>query len=807
MHRFSPLARRSIFALIAAAGSTAHAAAVDDTTPRNDTIVVTAPRAEAKARETQQLAPNLVNVQSAEAIAKYPDFNAAEALSRIPGISLSSDTGEGRFVNIRGIDGNLNGATYGGVVLLNTNPGGTVFGSGRAVEFDTIPTGAIDGLVVTKTGVPNHDAEGLGGSIELTPRSAARIDKPFAEGAIGYGYEPAHKHGGPLNLDLAIGARFGGADRPFSFVATASRRDDKRGFDDIEADYVDDPGLAATTGPAFSPLQVDKALADIQLRRYDYNRKRFGFGGEFAYTPNADHQFYLRAAVAGYVESVVKNRLTYDKLDQAAKVDPARPAGYSTLTNLSIKGTDEEETHRNQIYVAGGRDRFGGLAIDYHVAYSRATFTVGRNYGTTFNGPKKVPFVYDNITNADFPAFAITSPTDANNAASYALAKLSNSATRSADHEWSYALNATLALHLLGDNDHLQIGGQVRQRSKTNNAFTQSYTTAGTLLSAASTPAITNFYAGRYTNGPQIDPTAVRALAAGAATAGLREDQTQFFSADEDIYAGYAMYTGDIGALGILAGVRVEQTKARYGSFAFDQNDVNLGLTTRRRSYTNVFPTLQFRYALRPELIARATYSTGIGRPGFSQVASSVSIDSDNNIITSGNPDLQPTTGNNFDATIEWYLPHAGILSIGAFDKELRNYVVQRTRKGIDTLGRLPGIVTFNTFDNVPSSYARGVEAAYVQRFAFLPAPFDGIGLDLNGTYVDSVVTLRTGERRRLPATSEFTGNAALFYEAHGVQLRASAQYVGTNLFGIGGSAATDVYQNARTHARFHIGV
>ena len=126
---------------------------------------------EALARETQQDAPNLINVQSAEAIAKYPDFNAAEALSRIPGISLSSDTGEGRFVNIRGIDGNLNGATYGGVVLLNTNPAGTVFGSGRAVEFDTIPTGAIDGLVVTKTGMPNHDAEGLGGTVELEPRA------------------------------------------------------------------------------------------------------------------------------------------------------------------------------------------------------------------------------------------------------------------------------------------------------------------------------------------------------------------------------------------------------------------------------------------------------------------------------------------------------------------------------------------------------------------------------------------------------------------------------------------------------------
>ncbi len=64
-------------------------------------VVVTAPRQERLARLRQENAPNLIEVQSADTIAKYPDFNAAESLGRIPGISLSSDTGEGRFVNIR----------------------------------------------------------------------------------------------------------------------------------------------------------------------------------------------------------------------------------------------------------------------------------------------------------------------------------------------------------------------------------------------------------------------------------------------------------------------------------------------------------------------------------------------------------------------------------------------------------------------------------------------------------------------------------------------------------------------------------
>jgi TonB-dependent receptor len=773
--------------------------------PGND-IVITAPREQQQAREVKKNAVNIVEVQSAESIAKYPDFNAAEALSRVPGISLSSDTGEGRFVNIRGIDGNLNGATYGGVVLLNTNPAGTVFGSGRAVEFDTIPTGAIDGFIVTKTGMPNHDAEGLGGSIELTPRSAANVTRAFADGAIGYGYEPDHRHGGPLNLDLAVGGRFGGGNKPFSIVLTGSWREDRRGFDDIEEDYVDDPGLTAAAGPAFSAGQINKAVADYQLRRYDYHRRRFGYGGEFAYTPNEQHQYYLRVSIAGYVESALKNRLTYDKLDSALQTNPTNSAGYLTATTLSIKGTDEEETHRNQVYVIGGKDRFGALTLDYHAAYSKATFSVGRNYGTTFNGPKNLPFTFDN-SNPDFPVLAIVGgATDPNNASLYKLSKLSNAKESADDHEWSYAVNGSLDTRWLGSNDRLQFGGQVRLRTKLDTPFNQSFTLAPAAAGALLGSAITDYYGNRYSNGPQIDEKGIETLAANSSPSAFTPDLGGYFHAREDIYAGYAMYTLDAGKLGGVAGVRIERTQASYQSYSFDAdgNLLSPDPVTRKRNYTNVFPTVQLRYSVDPSLVVRATYSTGIGRPGFSQVAAPITIDHDNEIITRGNPDLQPTTGNNFDLSIEKYLPNSGILSLGAFDKELRNYVVKRTAFGTDPVN-FPGVtrVEFDTYENVPKAYARGFEAAYDQRFAFLPAPFDGIGVGANATYVDSQVELRSGEKRRLPATSKWTWNAALYYEAHGVQLRLSAQYVGSNLFGIGDTAALDVFQSPRTTVDF----
>ena len=48
------------------------------------------------------------------------------------------------------------------------------------------------------------------------------------------------------------------------------------------------------------------------------------------------------------------------------------------------------------------------------------------------------------------------------------------------------------------------------------------------------------------------------------------------------------------------------------------------------------------------------------------------------------------------------------------------------------------GIVHLISYGNIGSSYARGLEAAYQQKFTFLPKPFDGLGFEGNITYVSS---------------------------------------------------------------------
>src|SRR5688572_4519571 len=60
------------------------------------------------ALDVQQMADNIVSVVHADGIGQLPDANAAEALQRIPGVSLERDQGEGRYIRIRGLGPDLN---------------------------------------------------------------------------------------------------------------------------------------------------------------------------------------------------------------------------------------------------------------------------------------------------------------------------------------------------------------------------------------------------------------------------------------------------------------------------------------------------------------------------------------------------------------------------------------------------------------------------------------------------------------------------------------------------------------------------
>ncbi len=811
-------------------------------------VVITAPRIEVEARDRQQTALTIINVQSAETITKYPDYNAAEALGRIPGISLSTDTGEGRFVNIRGIDANLNGATYGGVVLLNTFAAGTAASSsGRAVEFDTIPTGAIDGIVVYKTLSPDREAEGLGGQIELTPRSSKNLSHPFLEADLGWGYENLHGHTGPFTASIAAGARFGfnkgkiivqgdGQDvpdlsgwisnpTPFSIVVTGSRKDDRRGIDDTEPSYNNDGsgvinGVTVNTCGFASPGVCDHVLGRTDFRYYDYHRRRFGYGSEIAFKPNDDHNYYVRLDVAGYKERSHKNHF-YAAFDG----NPTSPDSQGYVTDgfqPLVDIVDLNETHRNTIGVIGGQDRFGKLTVDYRGSYSRATYVENYYNEARFSGTDTYHGRY-NTSNPShflyqlFQDAALTVPFISTDATQYNSPKLRTFYETDVDQEYSGVVNATYDVHLFGEDGQIKGGLSLRLRDKMVNDFGGSAHVTANLSSFSPSAGVdTNYYMGYFPQAPYADIYKIDAFVrANLPTLGPSPGRD--FKDQENVYAGYLMYTTQFGKLGVLAGVRVEATKATYGNFLTTTDllgNTTVSFVNRSKSYANVFPTVQLKYAVMPNLQVRATYSTGIARPGFTQAGGNAGVDftaSPRPQATAGNPDLKPTTGNNFDLDIEYYLPGGGILQAGVFDKEFKNFIFRSTRINVsDPIfdGQKGDINTFVNED----ACARGVELAYHQKFVMLPGELRGLGVDANITWVDSrfreYSALSAGqlvdEYSSLPGTSHVTWNLAGFYENHGLAVRLSAEYVGPSLFSLNGDRTLDTIQHKKLNLDFN---
>ena len=172
---------------------------------------------------------------------------------------------------------------------------------------------------------------------------------------------------------------------------------------------------------------------------------------------------------------------------------------------------------------------------------------------------------------------------------------------------------------------------------------------------------------------------------------------------------------------------------------------------------------------------------------------------------------------NNFDLSLEYYLPGGGIAQVGVFDKEFSNYIITEDQH-VASDPRLPDPnVELISFANVSTAYARGIQASYHQQFQWLPDPLKGFGLDANVTYVDSSFQeysaateqqitgdpLAQAVRGPLPGTSRFTANLAVFYEAHGLEARLSSQYVGAELFSLGGTKSSDSIEDARTTLDF----
>src|SRR5690606_7864818 len=164
-------------------------------------------------------------------------------------------------------------------------------------------------------------------------------------------------------------------------------------------------------------------------------------------------------------------------------------------------------------------------------------------------------------------------------------------------------------------------------------------------------------------------------------------------------------------------------------------------------------------------MVLRASYSESLARPAFGDVAYRRNVNREDQEITVGNPALKELTARNWDASFEYYLPSLGVLSASIFHKEIENFSYETQVAGD------PAYPDYKvtSFANGSEGSINGVELGYQQQLRMLPAPFDGLGVLANATFLDAEATYPTRPDEKLPfiGQSDFTGNVGLTFEKH----------------------------------------
>ena len=93
------------------------------------------------------------------------------------------------------------------------------------------------------------------------------------------------------------------------------------------------------------------------------------------------------------------------------------------------------------------------------------------------------------------------------------------------------------------------------------------------------------------------------------------------------------------------------------------------------------------------------------------------------------------------------------------------------------------GAWAIRQFRDAPGGWIEGVELSYQQNFTFLPAPFNGFGVQANYTHIDSELSYITNSDTGAVSTAPWFNvspdafNATIFYEAPSWDVRVSGAY------------------------------
>lgn len=681
-------------------------------------------------------ADNIINVLPADVITSLPNANVADAIGRLPGVTLERDEGEGKYVKIRGTEPRLTNTTLDGVRIASPE---TV----RQIKLDLIPADLVESVQINKTLQANMEGDGIGGSVDLRTKSAEDRPTIILESLGGYtpiiGGRPKYQFDGTLGRRFLEGKKLGA-------LLSGSYDWNGLGINDVEP------------GPAYA--------GTYDLRDYRYYRNRRGFGGTLDYRLSDTSSIFLKGLYSHF-----------DNFGDDWIYTPTINS-FADATTLTQGGLDGNVTftalRRRPVQDIGGLQLGGHQLIRRSALSWDLESSVGRTRDDGYSVAHFSPLADANplnnvqynldVSNPLLPHLNVQNGVNIFDPTKYFYTGQTVQNLYSPEVDLGLGGSLITPYTFAGHASTFEFGGRFRNEHKFENQNTRNYypniypVVGGHIkpFEDAST-AMTNFlgdfqdpnyYGGNYKFGPTVEYDKVRAFGAQS-DRGINDTVGNSFNQIEKVSAGYLMNSTNLGKARVVLGVRFENTSENNKGYLGARNANAVGSVPNiiTSSYLDVLPSASVRYGITPSSGIRFVYGRGLSRPNFSDLVPYQKVSSSGSArttVSEGNPGLKAEYADNFDVLYESTLPGTGLLQGGVFYKRLSNPIV-----GTQTLAPANPALTGNNNPylltqtiNAGSAYVYGLEIAFQQHFTYLPGMLNGLGVSANYGFTASQAKL-----------------------------------------------------------------
>lgn len=704
---------------------------------------------------------------SSEQITRSQDRDAAQVVRRVPGVTIQDN----RFVVVRGLAPRYSNVILNGVLAPSTEA------DSRAFSFDMVPSGALDRMLIYKSGAAELPGDFAGAVVQVTTKSS------FESNFTNFSLSTAYRAGTTFTTQQSqqrSATEFIGFDGGFRAIPSGAPSDYRNLGFDVNRIEAESRRFKNTWG-----LENINALPDMRMS-FDFGRivKKTGkvsistinsinYSNTNQYNEIEFNRFFNYDSLGrsrtlfNYQDDQFTNNVRLGVLSNwIFRYSPTSRIEFRNLynrmgtTQTTVRTGDNflrEQNYRNYSLRYIERGVYSGQVEGKH-SFNNETSKLNWLVGFTQavrNEPdwKRLVTARPLNSNEDVPyRVAVPSSVEASNAARFYQFLDEYNVTTRLDYERKInklEMKAGYWLEYKSRDFQARQIGHVRR-----DQFDE--TIAALPFDQIFSVGNVDFNTGH--------------------TIGENSNVTDSYTASNLLAAGYVSFVVPVTErLRILPGLRTEFNHQKL------QTARGVGQSEVDNPITSFLPFLNMSYDLTTTSLIRLAYSKTVNRPEFREIAPFSFYDFDNQADILGNGNLKVADIHNLDLRWEYYPSPTEFISIGTFYKRFINPIETTIDPGADN-----AVFLFNNADRA-TNYGAEVEIRKALAYTSASGFLNNTSLVLNAAYIFSEINLRNDgqlvERANRPmqGQSPYIVNAGLYYQHDKSGWQANVQY---NVFG-----------------------